>query len=163
MLGVLRDDDDAQGTRSPAPSLSKIDDLVARVRDTGLGVELRIEPELPELPASVDLAAYRIVQESLTNVMKHGGPVAAVEIRCTGADLLIEVSDDGRPRSEPPSVVPGETTAHGIIGMRERVAVYGGELSAGPTSGGGFRVVARLPLDGVGLGEQARASIGRGL
>src|SRR3954453_2724989 len=160
MLGVLRDDDDAPGSRAPAPSLSKLGDLVARVRDAGLGVELHVDTDIPPLPTSVDLAAYRIVQESLTNVMKHGGPVAVVKISSSATELCVDISDDGRQRNG--HVEPGvrESTRHGIIGMRERVAIYGGQFEAGPRPGGGFRVVARLPLDGVGGVDRQRTSAG---
>ncbi|HEY0521313.1 MAG TPA: histidine kinase, partial [Ilumatobacteraceae bacterium] len=151
MLGVLRDDDDAPGTRAPAPGLSKIGDLVGRVRDSGLGVSLEMSDPIPDRPASVDLAAYRIVQESLTNVMKHGGPIAFVSIGCTATDLSIEVADNGRQREADRSSRRDEgglNAGQGLIGMRERVAVYGGELAAGPTPDGGFRVTVRLPLGG---------------
>ena len=158
MLGVLRDDDDAPGSRAPAPSMSKLGDLVARVRDSGLGVSLTIDDHLPELPVSVDLAAYRIVQESLTNVMKYGGPVAFVNVGCTSTDLDIEVSDDGRAGGAVAAV--GDTPGHGLIGMRERVAVYGGEFSAGPRPAGGFRVSARLPLSGTRGNGRQRAATG---
>ncbi len=158
MLGVLRDDDDPPGSRAPAPSLSKVGDLVARVRDSGLGVSMTIDDDIPELPTSVDLAAYRIVQESLTNVMKHGGPVAFVSVTCSPTDLRIEVTDDGRVGGV--ASTPGDTQGHGVIGMRERVAVYGGDFSAGPRPTGGFRVAARLPLSGVGGVDRQRATAG---
>jgi signal transduction histidine kinase len=160
MLGVLRDDDDAPGSRTPAPGLSKLGELIARVRDSGLGVTLSIDDRIPDLPTSIDLAAYRIVQESLTNVMKHGGPIAFVAVSCTTTDLCIEVNDDGRSNGESPA--PSDTPGQGIIGMRERVAVYGGEFSAAPRPSGGFRVVARLPLSDVGgtggVGRQRAAT-----
>ncbi|MGZ4770556.1 MAG: sensor histidine kinase [Ilumatobacteraceae bacterium] len=156
MLGVLRDNDDAPGSRTPAPSLSNLGQLIARVRDAGLGVSTSIDPDIPELPASVDLAVYRIVQESLTNVMKHGGPVAFVSVTCSATELCIEVTDDGRVGG--PAPTPGDTPGHGLIGMRERVALYNGEFSAGPRPGGGFRVAARLPLGGAGGVDRQRAT-----
>ncbi|MGZ4739517.1 MAG: sensor histidine kinase [Ilumatobacteraceae bacterium] len=156
MLGVLRDNDDAPGSRTPAPSLSNLGQLIARVRDAGLGVSTSIDPDIPELPASVDLAVYRIVQESLTNVMKHGGPVAFVSVTCSATELCIEVTDDGRLGG--PAPTPGDTPGHGLIGMRERVALYNGEFSAGPRPGGGFRVAARLPLGGAGGVDRQRAT-----
>ena len=158
MLGVLRDDDDAPGSRAPAPGLSKLDELVARVRDAGLGVSLNVDETLPELPASVDLAAYRVVQESLTNVMKHGGPMAFVKVSSTATDLHIEVTDDGR--AVAPTATERSTPGQGLIGLRERVAAYDGEFSAAPRPGGGFRVVARFPLSGVGVVDRLRAEIG---
>jgi signal transduction histidine kinase len=146
MLGVLRDDDDAPGLRVPAPSLSKLGDLVARVRDAGLGVSLSVDDDIPELPTSVDLAAYRIVQESLTNVIKHGGPVASVTVTCSATDLCIEVTDDGR--------VGGATSTP------RDTRVYGGEFSAAPRPTGGFRVVARLPLVAAEDVDRQRAATG---
>ena len=119
---------------------------------------MHIDDDIPELPTSVDLAAYRIVQESLTNVMKHGGPIAFVTVSYAAADLRIEVCDDGRAGG---SVAPPAGTAgQGVIGMRERVAVYGGEFSAGPRPTGGFRVEARLPLSGAGGVDRQRAASG---
>ncbi|MGZ4723759.1 MAG: sensor histidine kinase [Ilumatobacteraceae bacterium] len=156
MLGVLRDNDDAPGSRTPAPSLSNLGQLIARVRDAGLGVSTSIDPDIPELPASVDLAVYRIVQESLTNVMKHGGPVAFVSVTCSATELCIEVTDDGRVGG--PAPTPGDTPGHGLIGMRERVALYNGEFSAGPRPGGGFRVAARLPLGASAGVDRQRAT-----
>lgn len=160
MLGVLRDDDDAPGSRSPAPSLAKLGELVARVRDAGLGVSLQVDDGIPELPTSLDLAAFRIVQESLTNVMKHGGPVAFVTVRCTADDLLVEVTDDGRAVATAPRPDGIGSPGQGLIGMRERVAVYGGEFSAGARPSGGFRVAARFPLAGIAEGGKARAATG---
>jgi len=160
MLGVLRDDDDAPGSRAPAPSMSRLGDLVARLRDSGLGVELQVDADIPPLPTSLDLAAYRIVQESLTNVMKHGGPVAVVTVRCSGSDLLIDISDNGGPSNAHTGSGVGDSTRQGIIGMRERVAIYGGQFHAGPRAEGGFRVTARLPLDGVGGVDRERTAAG---
>jgi signal transduction histidine kinase len=156
MLGVLRDDDDVPGSRAPAPSLSKLADLVAHVRESGLGVSVTIDDNIAELPTSVDLAAYRIVQESLTNVMKHGGPVAFVNVTCSATDLCIEVTDDGRVGGT--ATIPVDTLGHGVIGMRERVAVYGGDFSAGPRPAGGFRVAARLSLNAAGRVDRPRAA-----
>ena len=140
--------------------MSKLAELVARVRDTGLGVSLTIAAGIPELPASLDLAAYRIVQESLTNAMKHGGPVAYVDVSCTSTDLYIEVTDDGPAADaiKPVTGPLGGSSGQGLIGMRERVAVYNGDFSAGPRPTGGFRVACRLPLAGVGGVDHQRAS-----
>jgi signal transduction histidine kinase len=104
-----------------------------------------IEGTRPQLPLGLDLSAYRIVQEALTNVVRHAGPATArVHIRYAPAAVDIEVTDDGR-GGRPPG------RGHGIVGMRERAALYGGSLEAGPLPGGGFRVAARLPLDAGGL------------
>jgi signal transduction histidine kinase len=99
------------------------------------------------LPPGVDLSAYRIVQEALTNVIKHGGASARVTVRHAPTDVSVEVTDPGFDGSQLPAWgAPRPTLGHGLIGMRERVAVFGGELAAGPCPGGGFKVVARLPI-----------------
>jgi signal transduction histidine kinase len=106
-------------------------------------VKLTVEGERVVLPAGVDLCAYRIVQEALTNALKHAGPAhAEVLLRYGDKGLDIEVTDDGRGRAEP----NGDGAGHGLIGMRERVALYGGELRTGPRPGGGFEVHAHLPM-----------------
>jgi signal transduction histidine kinase len=139
MLGVLREDDGAQYT--PAPGLADLDRLVREVAGAGVDVDVRVDGDPVELPPGVDFTAYRIVQEALTNVLKHAGP-ARVEVRIgyeTDA-LALEVADDGRG-------VNGRSAGegHGLVGMRERVAVYGGVFEAGPQPGGGFRVRVLLP------------------
>jgi signal transduction histidine kinase len=126
------------GSFAPAPGLGNLDALAARVRSAGLAVELSADP--PALPPSVDLTAYRIVQEALTNTLKHAhATTARVGIRQHGGALEIVVIDDGQGAEE---VTPG----HGIIGMRERAAQFGGELTAGPEPGG-FAVRARIPVE----------------
>jgi signal transduction histidine kinase len=141
MLGILRTPDD--NGLAPQPSLAHVDTLVEQARRAGLAVELRIEGGRTALAPGVDLAAYRIVQEALTNAVKHAGPARAeVVLRYAGDRLEIEVSDDGRGPA-PANGDPG----HGLVGMRERVALYGGALTAGPRESGGFAVSARLPLD----------------
>jgi len=160
---VLRDDDDVPGSPAPAPSMAGLADLVARVRDAGLGVSVHVDSDIPQLPTSVDLAAYRIVQEALTNVMKHGGPVAFVDVHCSDGDLVIEVADAGRPHGIGPDTAGNEASGQGLIGMRERVAIYGGSFTAGPRPDGGFVVTAQLPLDGVGGIERQPTSTGRSL
>jgi signal transduction histidine kinase len=146
MLGVLRQDSEPLGSLAPVPGLADLDGLLAEVAKAGLAVKLRVEGTRPELPAGVDLSAYRIVQEALTNVVKHAGPARAeVTIRYRDQDVTVEVTDDGRGITAP----TGDGRAgvgHGLIGMRERVAAFGGDLEAGPRPGGGFRVAARLPL-----------------
>ena len=108
-------------------------------------MELRVEGEARPLPPGVDLSAYRIVQEGLTNALKHAGPARAeVLVRYGDRDLELEVSDDGRGRGD-----AANGDGHGLVGMRERVALYGGQLDAGPRPGGGFGLRARLPTGGV--------------
>ena len=148
MLGVLRREDSNGPDLTPAPGIGNLGLLVEEIRATGVPVELRIDEEaIGELPPLVELSVYRIVQEALTNVVKHAPTSHAfVEVRRESDELVIEVTDDGG------SVVPpypsGATEGHhGIIGMRERIALFGGSLSAGPRPGGGFRVLARLPID----------------
>jgi signal transduction histidine kinase len=139
LLGVLRDDTGA--AYAPAPSLADLDRLVAEVEGVGLAVEVRTEGTRRELPPGVDFTAYRIVQEALTNVLKHAGQArATVTVGYEQPALTLEVADDGRGVNG--NGAPG---GHGVIGMRERVAVYGGSFDAGPRRGGGFRVAVRLP------------------
>lgn len=146
LLGVLREETDGAGY-APAPGLADLGRLVREIEDAGVAVEVRVHGKL-DLPAGVDLTAYRIVQEALTNVLKHAGPArATVTVRERDGALRIEVRDDGRGVN---GRAPG--SGHGLIGMRERVAVYGGTLSAGPASGGGFRVTAVLPWTADGDG-----------
>lgn len=126
------------GSFAPAPGLENLDALAQRVRSAGLAVELSAEPA--SLPPSLDLTAYRIVQEALTNTLKHArATTARVDVRQSNGALEIEVVDDGRGAA---TVTPG----HGIIGMRERAAQFGGDLTAGPAPGGGFEVRARIPV-----------------
>jgi len=139
LLGVLREDQGASYV--PAPGLADLDRLVRDVASAGLHAEVRVEGTTMELPPGVDFTAYRIVQEALTNVLKHAGrATATVIIGYEGTALRLEILDDGR-------AVNGRATpgGHGLIGMRERVGVYGGSFEAGPRTGGGFRVAARLP------------------
>ena len=146
LLGVLRQDSEPQGDLSPVPGLADLDSLLAEVAKAGLGVRLRVEGTPSPLPAGVDLSAYRIVQEALTNVVKHAGPARAqVTIRYCDQEVTVEVTDDGRGVG----ALAGDGragTGHGLIGMRERVAAFDGDLEVGPRAGGGFRVAARLPL-----------------
>jgi signal transduction histidine kinase len=143
LLGILRSGDE-QLAIGPQPGLGSLQSLVEQVRASGLSVELRIEGEPVHLPAGVDLSAYRIVQEALTNVVKHAEDAAAeVVIRYGASTLELDVVDDGRGRA---TSVNG--SGHGLIGMRERVALYGGTLDAGRRQGGGYAVRARLPLGG---------------
>jgi signal transduction histidine kinase len=151
LLGVLRPEADPDGL-GPQPGLADLPRLVEQVRGAGLDVALATDEMPAELPARVDLFAYRIVQEALTNVLKHAGPGAHAAVRL-GADrrgIVIEVLDDGHGGAVPP--VPGLAQAgprgHGIVGMRERALLLGGTLDARPDPAGGFRVVAHLPTAG---------------
>jgi signal transduction histidine kinase len=141
LLGILREPGEALSL-SPQPGLERLEPLVAQVRDAGLAVDLRVEGARAAIPAGVDLAAYRIVQESLTNALKHAGRARAdVLVRYGPRALAIEVTDDG------PGASNGGGTGHGLVGMRERAALYGGTLEAGPRPEGGFAVRATLPLE----------------
>ncbi len=139
LLGVLRADDG--GAYEPAPGLGDLDRLVSELQSAGLDVDVAITGTRHDVPPGVDLTAYRIVQEALTNVLKHAGPAhAQVVVGYEPLALRLEIADDGRG-------VNGRASegGHGLVGMRERVGVYGGSLQAGPVAGGGFRVIARLP------------------
>ena len=139
MVGVLRRPEEAPAL-APQPSLEYLDKLVEQTREAGLRVDLRVEGEAIQLPAGVDLTAYRLVQEGLTNALKHSrAQHAEVLVRYGDGHVELTVSDDGR------GVGSGDGGGHGLVGMRERVSVYGGELEAGPRAGGGYRLRARLP------------------
>src|SRR5215213_5405134 len=141
LLGTLRRTD-AELTLAPQPSLSRLEDLIEQVREAGLPVELRVEGEAASLPPGVDLSAYRIVQEALTNTLKHAGAShAKVVVHSRDDELEVEVTDDGA------GIGNGGGSGQGMIGMRERVALYGGVLKSGKRAGGGYVVQARLPLD----------------
>jgi signal transduction histidine kinase len=143
-LGLLREADEVP-PRLPPPSLTRVDELIGRAAAAGLDVRAEVEGECQPLPAPVDQAAYRIVQEALTNVLRHAGPAAArVHLRYDERALVVRVEDDG----SGPGVLDGHSGGNGIPGMRERVAALGGQLEAGPRPDGGFRVLARLPTDG---------------
>jgi signal transduction histidine kinase len=149
LLGVLREESEPRGSLAPAPGLADLDGLAAEVAKAGVRVEVRIEGSRPELPLGLDLSTYRIVQEALTNVVKHAGPATArVHIRYAPGEVAVEVVDDGLGAA---ARAAGDAGAphhgHGIAGMRERAALYGGGLEAGPLAGGGFRVAARLRVE----------------
>jgi signal transduction histidine kinase len=146
LLGVLRQEHEPQGDLAPVPGLADLDSLLAEVSKAGLAVKLRVNGTRPPVPAGVDLSAYRIVQEALTNVVKHAGPAhAQVTIGYRDQDVTVEVTDDGQ--GAVTSGSDGQAgSGHGLIGMRERVQAFGGDLQTGPRPGGGFRVAARLPL-----------------
>src|SRR2546426_8192204 len=140
LLGMLRRDGEELGL-APQPGLDDLEALLEQTRRAGLPVELRVEGTPRPVPLGADLSAYRIVQEALTNARKHAGEArATVTVRYGTEALEIEVADDGSGSGN------GDGGGHGLVGMRERVALFGGELHAGPQPGGGFRVHARLPL-----------------
>jgi signal transduction histidine kinase len=144
LLEVLRADDDrSAGPLAPSPGLHDLDTLIAATVRSGLPVEVRIDGEPSPLPAGVDLAAYRIVQEALTNVRRHAAATRAeVHVAWVPGAVEVEVLDDGRgSRNRTNSVQAG----HGLVGMRERAALYGGTLETGDRPGGGFRVATHLP------------------
>jgi signal transduction histidine kinase len=164
LVGILRAQGDGAAETEPQPSLGQLDTLVERVRAAGLDVRVRTEGESKPLPGGADLSAYRIVQEALTNTLRHAAASRAeVVLRYGPAGLEIEVCDDGRgpgagaggvgaaggAGAAGPAAEAGAsaTAGHGLLGMRERVGLFGGELEAGPRSGGGFRVRAVLPVD----------------
>jgi len=167
LLGVLRQDGEPAGSLVPAPGLADLAPLVAQVGEAGLKVWVQVNGERGPVPPGVDLSAYRITQEALTNVIKHAGAATAcVKVRYEKGSVTLEITDDGPavPGGAGGHTGPGDRagpgragepdesgatppgTGHGIIGMRERVAVFGGEFTAGPRPGGGFRVFARLPF-----------------
>jgi signal transduction histidine kinase len=159
LVSVLRDPRNTDAELSPAPGLGDLDRLVSDTAVAGVAVDLRIDGGVRPLPPVADLSAYRIVQEALTNVVRHAGPTRAhVLISYRAGGLSIEVTDDG-PNGPPPSAVRNDS-GHGLIGMRERAALFGGELSAGPHAAG-FRVRASLPMaefQTSGLSASGRAS-----
>ncbi|MDO8914511.1 MAG: sensor histidine kinase [Coriobacteriia bacterium] len=142
MLGVLRGSEDEAAPLAPSAGLDRLHDLVRPLEESGLDVAIATEGDLTDVPAIADASAYRIVQEALTNVLRHAGKArVTVTVRREPDALLIDVTDDG------PGTLPFEE-GHGIAGMRERVSALGGALQAGPLDGGGWRVSARLPMAG---------------
>ncbi|MFJ8668645.1 sensor histidine kinase [Streptomyces sp. NPDC093600] len=150
LLGILRTGEHEEaGEYVPQPDVQQIEDLVDQVRGAGLTVDFKVEGTPRPLPSGVELTAYRIVQEALTNTRKHGGPDAGASVRLVyfddGLGLLVE--DDGRGATTEMYEDGGaDGRGHGLIGMRERVGMVGGTLDAGPRPGGGFRISALLPL-----------------
>lgn len=143
VLDILRQVNE-EPPRSPSPGLSSLSDLITRASEAGLQVRTTISGDLRRLPASVDLAAFRIVQEALTNVMRHAGQTtSSVDVTCSEQELTLRIDNEvgkGGTRD-------GSGLGQGILGMRERATALGGVVEAGPRPDGGFRVVARLPLD----------------
>ncbi|MEU2615572.1 sensor histidine kinase [Micromonospora sp. NPDC007271] len=146
LLDVLRTDAEPAAELAPQPGLTGIEALVEQVREAGLPVTLRVDGTFEPMEGGVALTVYRIVQEALTNALKHAGTATAL-VRLSVADgfLAVEVTDTGRGPTPAPDRI-----GHGLVGMRERVALYGGILRAGPRTGGGFRVYARIPLESAG-------------
>jgi signal transduction histidine kinase len=141
LLGLLRTDDEELAL-APQPTLRNLDRLAESVRGAGMPVEVAVEGEVVALPPGVDLSAYRIVQEALTNALKHAGPARArVLVRYGPRELELEISDDGANPSSP------NGGGHGLVGMRERVSVYGGVVESGSRPEGGYAIRVRLPLD----------------
>ncbi|MFI5682515.1 sensor histidine kinase [Streptomyces sp. NPDC051636] len=144
-VGLLRQSGDPEAPTEPAPGLNRLEDLADTFRNAGLRVEVARADQGTELPAAVDLAAYRIIQEALTNVQKHAGPHATAEVSVVrvGPHVEVTVLDDGHPGEES---APATGGGHGLLGMRERVTALRGTLTTGPRYGGGFRVQAILPI-----------------
>jgi signal transduction histidine kinase len=148
VLDILRHEEEEEepASRSPTWTLARLDELVSQAAAAGLVVKTETDGEVRPLPFAVDVAAFRIVQEALTNVSRHAGPATAtVRVSYGDRELAVEVDDDGRGPSAQGSAPGG---GKGIVGMRERAAALGGDLQAAPRPGGGFRVRARLPLEG---------------
>jgi signal transduction histidine kinase len=145
LLDVLREDDIAGGL-VPQPGIEELRALARRMEDAGLPVELSVQGVERPLPASAALSVYRIVQEALTNTLRHAGPARArVMLRYLPDALEVRVSDNGAGTARAEGTAPHDGGGHGLIGMRERVALFGGELEAGPRPEGGYAVLARIP------------------
>ena len=144
LLGVLRDETDTT-TRAPQPGIDQLDDLIAQVRATGLAASLTVSGRPFALPTTAQLAVYRVVQEALTNVLKHADAPhrAQVNLRYEESELRVDVIDDGAPAV----LDPNRPSGHGLAGMRERAALFGGEVAAGPVAGGGWRVALRMSAE----------------
>jgi signal transduction histidine kinase len=160
VLGLLREEGIGAADLAPAPRLGDLKELAETVRAAGTSVDVRIEGTEASLSPALQLSIYRVVQEALTNVVKHApGAAATVAVRISDADVRVEISDRGASRGDdpanPPSPPtppthprPGAPTGQGLVGMRERVGAFGGSLVAGARRGGGFRVLAEIPVEG---------------
>jgi signal transduction histidine kinase len=146
LLGVLRQDGGDADELAPQPGMEGLEGLIEQVRDAGLAVDLVVEGHPRRLSRGVDLSAFRIVQEALTNTLKHAGPATAqVRVSYSNDALEIRVADDGRGASSGSG--NGRGSGQGLVGMRERIVLFGGELRVGPRPGGGYEVRAKLPLE----------------
>jgi signal transduction histidine kinase len=147
LLGVLRQrsGQDPGETRQPVPDLTQLDTLIEQVRSAGLDTTLEVRGQAPDLPAGMQLTVYRLVQEALTNTLKHGGAGARASVRLhfLPGELRVDIDDDGAGTTAPASTGSGS----GLVGMRERIRAYGGDVQAGPRQPEGWTVVARLQLD----------------
>ncbi len=157
MLGVLRDSGDSDASLSPQPGIADISAAVEQSAGTGVATELIVEGQRHALAPGIELAAFRIVQEALTNVRKHAGQSASAVVRISyeAHSLIVEVTDDG---SGAATTLSGVGAGNGLIGMRERVEIYGGQFTSGPRQGGGYSVRAVLPI--VNNAAEARAAAG---
>jgi signal transduction histidine kinase len=161
LVGVLRGGEDHPAELSPAPGLGDLGRLVAGTAAAGVDVDLGVDGTVRALPPAADLSAYRIVQEALTNVVRHAGPTRArVRISYRPDEVGIEVTDEG-PRGPRPGPPPRGGSGHGLIGMRERAALFGGELTAGPRAGG-FGIRASLRTDGFPAAADLAGGAGTG-
>ncbi len=143
LLGAMRQDGDEPSNLTPQPGLDRLDSLVEEVGRAGLPVRLHLDGDRFPLPRGIDLSAYRIIQEGLTNTLKHAhASHADVTVRYGSNELQIEIRDDGR------GAATTNGLGHGLVGIRERVKIYGGEMTAGTANGGGFVLSTRLPFGG---------------
>ena len=154
VLGLLRDEETRTAALAPAPGLVDVKELVETVRAAGTQVDLHMSGTDRRLSPALELSVYRVVQEALTNVVKHApGARATVDLVVSADQVRLGVTDDGGPAGHPagndsPARWPGHGTGHGIVGMRERIGAFGGWLVAEPTADRGFRVIAEVPIEG---------------
>lgn len=148
VLDVLRQSNEA-APRAPSPGLASLSDLVARAAEAGLQVQTTVSGDLQGVPASVDLTAFRIIQEALTNVMRHSGQTASsIQVTCNERELTLQIDNEGGNEADRDGIGHGIGLGQGILGMKERATALGGVVEAGALPNGGFRVFARLPLNG---------------
>ena len=142
---MIRPGEEGEPSFAPQPGIGRLDELIEQVSDTGLAVEMSVDGTARELPEGISLCVYRIIQEALTNTLKHAAATRAqVSLRYGADELTVRVTDDGRGITE--AGANGGAGGHGLIGLRERVALFDGELQAGPSAEGGYCVSARLPV-----------------